>query len=42
MCDAQIIGATTFYTNANKSEKAGYKPEDFSKVEPCTSVQKLE
>ena len=42
VCDAPIIGACTFYTDANKSGKAGYKSEKLSKVEqsPYTSVQK--
>ena len=32
-CDAPITGACTFYTDANKSGKAGYKSEELSKVE---------
>ena len=31
--DTSITGAYTFYTDANKSGKAGYKLEDLSKVE---------
>ena len=42
--DAPITGARTFYTDANKSGKAGYKSEELSKVEqsPYSSVQKAE
>ena len=42
--DAPITGAHTFYTDANKSGKAGYKSDELSKVEqsPYTSVQKAE
>ena len=42
--DAPITGAHTFYTDANKSGKAGYKSEELSKVEqsPYDSVQKAE
>lgn len=39
-----ISGASTFYTDASKSGKAGYKSEDVSKVaeSPYKSVQKSE
>lgn len=39
-----ISGILTFYTDANKSEKAGYKSENLSKMElsPYNSVQKSE
>ena len=42
--DAPITGARTFYSDANKSGKAGYKSEELSKVEqsPYDSVQKSE
>ena len=42
--DAPITRASTFYTDANKSGKAGYKSEELSKVEqsPYDSVQKAE
>ena len=42
--DAPIIGARTFYTDDNKSGKAGYKSDELSKVEqnPYTFVQKAE
>ena len=33
VCDPPIIGAPTFYTNANKSEKVGYKSKGLNKVE---------
>ena len=40
--DTPITGAHTFYTDANKAGKAGYKSEDLSKVEqkPYNSVRK--
>ena len=38
--DTPITGACTFYTAANKSGKAGYKPEDLSK--PLYAFQKVE
>jgi hypothetical protein len=40
----QILGSPTFYTDANKSEKAWYKSEYISKVieSPYNSIQKLE
>ena len=42
--DARITRAHTFYTDANKSGKAGFKSKDLSKVEqsPYDSVQKAE
>ena len=42
--DAPITGAHTFYTDDNKSGKAGYKSDELSKVEqsPYISVQKAE
>ena len=42
--DTPIIGAPTFYTDVNKSGKAGYKSENLSKVDqtPYDSVQKSE
>ena len=42
--NAPITGACTFYTNANKSGKAGYKSQELNKVQQSTysSVQKLE
>ena len=42
--DAPITGARIFYTDANKTGKAGYKSEDLGKVElsPYDSVQKAE
>ena len=33
ICDAPITGAHIFYTDANKSGKAGYKSDELSKVE---------
>ena len=44
VCDAPITGTHTFYTDVNKSGKAGYKSDELSKVEqsPYTSVQKTE
>ena len=44
VCDAPKTGACTFYTDANKSGKAGYKSDELSKVEqsPYDSVQKAE
>ena len=39
-----MTGACTFYTDANKLGKAGYKSDELSKVEqsPYNSVQKAE
>ena len=32
VCDTPITGACTFYTDASKSGKEGYKSEDLSRV----------
>ena len=42
--DKPISGAPSFYIDANKSEKAGYKSEHTTKVlqSPYNSVQKSE
>ncbi|KAL6032267.1 hypothetical protein STEG23_036677, partial [Scotinomys teguina] len=42
VCETPISGVRTFYTDANKQGKAGYKSEDLSKVvqSPYNSVQK--
>ena len=42
--DTPITGAPTFYTDANKSGKTGYKSDNLSKVKqsPYNSVQKAE
>ncbi|KAL6094253.1 hypothetical protein STEG23_035232, partial [Scotinomys teguina] len=42
--ETPISGVRTFYTDANKQGKAGYKSEDLSKVvqSPYNSVQKSE
>ena len=44
LCDAPITGVHTFYTDVNKSGKAGYKSEELSKVDqnPYNFVQKAE
>ena len=44
VCEAPITRSHTFYTDANKSGKAGYKSDELSKVKqsPYNSVQKAE